>query len=131
MKKKDDAQARLERSQPLFGKTTFLEAYPQVTGLTLEVRAMPMGFGDSPVYHYSLVHPPGQYCPCPNRQCSGGGFDMGSFLHGLISRRETSGEGGGHCVGNERMNRRDTRSCFYSFSAKASITYAPEENEKS
>lgn len=123
MKKKDDAQSRLEKSVPLFGKTTFLAQYPQVASLSLEIRAFPISFGQAETYYYSLDRPPGQYCPCPNHQCSGGGWDMGSFLSSLIRQRLESGEDGGPCIGGERMNRRDMRSCHYSFKAKATIKY--------
>lgn len=82
-----------------------------------------MGFGKSETYHYSLEYPPGQYSPCPNPNCAGGGFDVGFFLYDLISKKLTRGEAGGACRGRERMNRRDSRSCYYSFQAKAEITY--------
>ncbi|WP_367872961.1 hypothetical protein [Luteolibacter sp. Populi] len=126
MKKKNEgAQQALERGNFVLAKlTTFREAYPQVASLELEVTAFPMGFGQSENYYYSLTCPPGQYAPCPNPQCAGGGFNIGSFLSDLIHRNETEGEIQGGCVGRERLNRKHSRHCFYCFKAKAKLTYA-------
>lgn len=120
---RDDAQARFEKSTPILGgKTTFLEAYPNVEELELQVSAIPVGFGEAHNYHYSLANPPSEFCPCPNRSCSGGGYDIGYFLYSLIRDRKTEGESSGGCVGGERIGR-GSRSCIYRFRAKARIRY--------
>jgi hypothetical protein len=125
MKERNDAQSRLERSVPLLGgKTTFREAYPQVCEIRVSVEATPPGFGRAETYDYSLEHPPGQFCPCPNPSCTEGGCDLGSFLYGMISRGECVGEKVGYCVGHERLGRRETRGCHYAFRIKAEIKYA-------
>ncbi len=122
-----NAQDGVEKGNFVFGgKTTFREAYPPVSLLEVEVRAMPMGFGKIETYHYSLGHPPGQFAPCPNPSCSGGGFDVGSFLYHLIRAGETTGETGGGCVGAEKLGRHGSCTCIYSFSAKATIQYDGE-----
>ena len=127
MKKNPGAQDLLEKSNPALGqKTTFQKAYPQVVHLDLEVTASPMGFGESRSYHYSLQNPPGSYCPCPNPNCSGGGFEIGWLLHDLISKKLESGESKGPCVGRERMGR-GSRTCFYRFSVKANLKYQKED----
>ena len=125
MKKKNpNAQDLLEKSNPFLGqKTKFQLAYPQVVFLDLEVKASPKGFGSSGTYQYSLQNPPGNFCPCPNHNCSGGGFDVGFFLHDLISKKQTTGEAKGACVGRERMGRNASRSCYYTFRAKATLKY--------
>ena len=117
------AQEQLNQSQPLFGKTTFAEAYPQVSSLAVEVSAPPLGFGQCQTFHYSLQNPPGSFCPCPNPHCSSGGFDLGWFLHDLISAGKTEGEASGHCIGHERIGKSAARECHYSFTAKATIAY--------
>lgn len=120
-----NAQDGVEKGNFVFGgKTTFREAYPEVTSLEVEVRAIPMGFGNIESYHYSLDLAPGQFTRCPNPNCANGGFDVGSFLHHLVREGKPAGEGGGPCVGAERLGRHGRRSCFYSFSAKATIGYA-------
>ena len=125
MKKNPSAQDILVKSQPMLGSfTTFRTAYPFVTRLAVEVEAVPMGFGRAESYSYSLENAPGQFTACPNRQCTGGGFDVGSFLYQLIAKRETKSESGGGCRGHERMNRRDTRSCYVVFRVKAELAYA-------
>lgn len=125
--KKPDAQDLFEKSTPALGqKTTFQKAYPQVVHLDLEVTATPMGFGSVQRYHYSLQHPPGSFCPCPNPNCSGGGFEVGWLLHDLISKKQESGESKGPCVGRERMGR-GSRTCYYMFKAKATLQYEVSE----
>lgn len=125
MKTNPGAQDLLAKSRPLVGSiTTFRAAYPQVSKLSVQIAATPMGFGQATDYTYSLENAPGQYCPCPNRQCVNGGFDVGTFLYGLISKGEATGEATGACRGHERMNRRDTRSCHILFRAKAELAYA-------
>jgi hypothetical protein len=127
MKKNPSAQDLLVKSQPMLGSlTTFRAAYPFVSKLAVEIEAVPMGFGRTESYSYSLENAPGQFSACPNRQCIGGGYDVGSFLQQLIAKRETKGEGGGGCRGHERMSRRDTRSCYVVFRAKAELCYAAE-----
>lgn len=123
MKKHSDAQDLLEKSNPALGQlTTFQKAYPQVAHLDLQVKASPVGFGEERVYHYSLQHPPGNYCACPNPHCSGGGFEIGRLLHDLISAKQESGEAKGPCVGRERMGK-GSRTCYYRFKATASLRY--------
>jgi hypothetical protein len=124
MKKKPNAQDDLAKSQPLLGQlTTFGKEYPEMVELRVEVTAHPVGFGKTANYVYTLDDLPGEYCPCPNNQCSHGGFNIHGFLHELIRGRKTHGETGGPCIGRERMNRRDTRSCYYGFRAVADIKY--------
>lgn len=125
MNKKPGAQQNLEKSTPFFGhKTSFLQAYPQVKQLDLVVEAEPMGFGDSRSYHYSLDNPPGQYCPCPNRHCTDGGFDMGLFINLLIDKKQTHGESQAQaCIGHEKIGRNNSRTCLYTFKAKAVLQY--------
>lgn len=132
MKKKNpNAQDLLEKAAPFLGqKTKFQLAYPNVVSLDLKVTAIPLSFGTSESYEYSLQNPPGNFCPCPNQNCTGGGFDMGSFLHDLISKKQTTGEAKSACVGRERMNR-TSRSCFYRFKATASIKYAEADGSPS
>jgi hypothetical protein len=129
MKKHLDAQDLYEKSNPaLEQKTTFQKAYPEVEHLALEVTADPMGFGQSHKYHYSLQHPPENFSPCPNPNCSGGGFELGRLLHNLISCKKEFGEDSGPCVGRERLAR-GSRTCYYMFEAKAHLKYEPEENK--
>ena len=125
MKKLPNAQDLLEKSNPVFGqKTTFQQAYSQVEALDLVVTATPMGFGKDATYHYSLLNPPGNFCPCPNHNCKGGGFDIGWFLHDLISSNKESGESEScGCIGREPMGRNSSRSCYYMFKATATIRY--------
>ncbi|MBC7980298.1 MAG: hypothetical protein H7Y36_07020 [Armatimonadetes bacterium] len=127
MKRYPNAQDGIEKGSFVFGnKTTFREAYPQVVSLQVEITALPLGFGKAETDLYTLDRPPGQVSPCPNPQCSEGGFDVGSFLYHLIRESKTEGVSGGGCVGEERLGR-GRRSCFYSFSAKAAIGYAVAE----
>ena len=127
MKDKNDAQSRLERQVPLVGgKTTFREEYPQVCQLQVCVEASPPGFGQVVTYEYSLDHAPGQYGPCPNPQCVGGGCDLGSFLWEMISRGVCEGERILYCVGGERAGRRETRQCLYAFRVKVKMAYVSE-----
>jgi|ERR1017187_4136224 hypothetical protein len=96
MKKKPSAQDDLAKSQPILGYlTTFRKAYPEVVELRVEVTAHPMGFGKVTNYIYTLENPPSEYCPCPNIQCTHGGFNIHSFLHELIRARKTQGETSG------------------------------------
>lgn len=134
MKKKyPGAQEGLEKGNHVFGQvTTFGAAYPQVIALEVEVCASPLGFGQSETYWYSLDSPPGQYAPCPNPQCSGGGFNVGMFLSDLIHRRAAEGETRGGCGGQEKMGRKGGRHCFYGFTARAKLEYAdtPESDSE-
>jgi hypothetical protein len=122
-KKFPGAQEGLEQGGHPFGITTFKAAYPQVIALEVEVLASPVGFGESETFDYCLHSPPGQYTPCPNPNCSGGGFHIGLFLGDLIHRRAAEGETRGGCVGRERMGRGNSRRCLYNFVAKAKIEY--------
>lgn len=129
MKQNPNAQQILEKGGSLFGLTTFKALYPQVTSLSVEVNALPLGFGKTESYSFSLDRPPGQYSSCPNPHCSGGGFDVGSFLAHAIRAGETYSESGGSCVGQERLGRHGRRSCYYAFRATTQIGYAPTSNE--
>lgn len=121
MKREDQGQPFLDTP------TTFRAAYPQVTALEVEVWATPVCFGAGEKYVYSLASVPGQLTPCPNPSCSGGGFNVGSFLAQLIHQRQTEGEKRDRCVGAERLGRHGSRHCHYSFKAKARLEYAAEE----
>lgn len=124
MKKNINAQGLLSESQSILGpNTTFIDAYGSaVKSLNLTVQATPVGFGKAATYSYSVERPPGEYCPCPNMNCSGGGFQIGYFLYRLISERKTEGEISGSCVGGEKIGR-SSRSCYYRFKAIAEIEY--------
>lgn len=122
-----NAQDLLAKSKPFLSQgQEFHLAYPQVEFLDLEVKAEPKGFGDRETYHYSLQNPPGNYCPCPNPNCTGGGFNMGALLNRLISSKETSGEASGPCVGHEGMNRAGSRSCYYMFKVSVKLRYSDQ-----
>lgn len=124
IKRYPNAQDGAENVNFVLGrKTTFREAFPEVTSLELEIKATPLGFGHIEIYTYSLETAPGQFTPCPNPNCRGGGFDIGTFLYQLILSGKTSGETGGACVGDEKLGRDGRRSCIYSFSGKVSIGY--------
>jgi hypothetical protein len=124
MKKRED------QSQPFLGtQTAFQAAFPQVTALEVEVWATPVGFGAGERYLYSLANAPGQFTPCPNPACSGGGYDVGSFLAQLIRQRQTEGKARGGCVGAERLGRHGSRHCHYSFQTTAQLEYAAEGTE--
>lgn len=112
--------------RPLVGyQSTFREAFPMVSGLRLEVTAEPLGFGRVETYQYSLENAPGQYCPCPNPLCSGGGLDLGSELERLIHERKESGEWSRRCRGGEKIGK-SFRRCYYKFTATVSIEYHAE-----
>ena len=124
MNRYPNAQDGVEKRDFVLGrKTTFREAFPEVTSLEVEIKATPLGFGQTEVFNYSLEAVPGQFTPCPNPNCRGGGFDIGTFLYQLILSGKTSGETGGGCVGAEKLGRHGRRSCIYSFSGKAAIGY--------
>jgi hypothetical protein len=117
-KRHRSAQDDLNRSQPLLGhKTTFKEAYPEVGELSIEVKSFPMGFGRSETFNFSLNNPPGEFCGCPNHSCEGGGFNLGWHLFDMVTTQTLHLETGGACLGHERMNRRASRPCHYSFRA--------------
>ena len=128
-KKFPGAQEQLAQGGHAFGPlTTFRAAYPHVTGLDVEVLASPVGFGETETYSYSLYNPPGQYSPCPNPNCSGGGFHVGVFLGDLVHRRAATGETRGGCVGREKIGK-TTRRCLYGFVAKATLEYVAEKED--
>ena len=125
--KKKSAQDHLQKANLFFGKTTFLEAYPQVEHLDLTVDAYPIGpDGEHRFYHYSLEIPPGDFSPCPNPRCSNGGFRVGIFLGQMIYNKQTYNTSEGSCVGREKTGR-DYRSCLYRFKAEAKVRYKSEE----
>jgi hypothetical protein len=125
MEKYSDSQSGVKNASFVIGrKATFRESYPQVASLAVEVKAVPMGFGQSEIYHYTLDTVPGQFTPCPNVHCCDGGFDTASFLMELISSCKTTGETGNLCAGAIKIGRYVRGECNYAFSGKATIGYS-------
>jgi hypothetical protein len=105
-------------------KTTFADAFPQISSLEVEIKATPMGFGRTEILRYTLETIARGFSPCPNPNCRAGGFDVGVFLHQMIVAGLTSGETGGGCEGAEGLPRHKKRCCIYSFSGRVAISYA-------
>jgi len=114
-------------STPLFGrKTTFAEAYPQIEDIEVEVEETGRGVESrSRSRRYTKEYLPGEFVNCSNPMCYGGGFQLGLYLHGMVSGKKTELEESALCSGNEGspQGRRVYRKCLNLFRLKIKVTY--------
>lgn len=107
-------------------KVPLREAYPQLVSLEVEIKSVPMGFGQAEIHHHTLEASWGFFTPCPNSQCRDGGFNFEAFVTQLITSGRTSGACGTPCPGSVKVDRSVKRDCHFTFSIMATIEYAEE-----
>jgi len=132
--KRPSAQDLLNEGNFLFSeKCSFEEAFPQIESIKVEYEALsehalwwgPRDPMESRAYVLVDKKRIGEFLPCPNSKCYGGGFSIGEVIRDMVRNKETAKEGTGHCRGYEGSpkGRKRYRDCRSRFTYKVSIVY--------
>lgn len=114
-----------ESTNPFVRKTSFAEAFPQITHLRVTITESDGGTDESSVYWTD-----GEFADCSNPLCYGGGVSIGTMLREMVRDRATDGEFTKLCKGHEgsRKGRRIYRKCLHAFTVRIAVVYAdPDE----
>ncbi len=113
-------------ANPVFGKkVSFVEAFPNVEDITIEVReeGHGVGFRFGPIVYRKGSF--SEFIDCSNPFCYRGGFSMGSILREMVDGNKTTFTTGKSCQGYEGSPKgaRRYRSCMNWFDVKVEIKY--------
>lgn len=116
----------MRKGQPFFGRwvDSFKEAYPTIENLQVEVTQTDASRGSSFTQKLSEKNFR-DVIDCSNPLCYGGGVVLGSLLHSMVWKGETSREEHSGCGGYEGSpkGRRKYRSCSRGFRVKIKVDY--------
>lgn len=122
---REKAQDVFNKSDFVFSsKTTFEKAFPNVEECTITVKESGHG---APSWNHGVSHykNPGEYLNCSNPLCYNGGFNIGSTIREMVSKKETAKEDSAICQGYEGSpkGRRKYRKCVNFFKYTIAIKY--------
>lgn len=130
--KRLSAQDLLDQSEPFLGKKCcFEEAFPEVNTITIDYTESQIG-GFSKVSDGDMGRRVvrdsrniGEYFPCHNLYCCGGGFHVGPIVYDMVKNRKGNSSGEYTCQGSEGSpkGRKIYRRCLHRFEYTITISY--------
>lgn len=121
-KGKKKANEIFNNSEPLFGKSKFAEAFPQIKKVSIEVLEYEdfMKKDDGYYPHHQVFNESNlsQYVDCSESSCKGGGFSLGSLLSEMVQNAKISMDDSTDCIGKIGSKR-----CTHTFDYKILIEY--------